>query len=500
MKRPFSFKFSLLVSAFGMMALAGCNTSNLADKISGREGRKEQVVDGPRRAPLLNPQMATPAPQPAPNNAGAAAASKPAADNPFDQYDEDGNVVVAKPAKPLEMNSGEEAGSVDSGFFDRFIPSRSASDSDAQTADQPAVRKQFGRHAPTTADHQLPTQPVTIGQEAPASSPQAEVAPAAMQAPVIVSGETQQETATADEATLVRTAGALPPMTHTAPADSVTGFVPLVAPSTAGMAPAEIGAATAKEETKALQQQDSSAPQPSFFERLAASIRGDEKPASDQPATEPFPELSEIPQPPAALKQAIENHQYQRDMLENDHEQAQQQKKNLSQDSSQAVPDQELAATPETARAHPASAAVNAPKTVLLGRMHDNEPTPGDTITAAPQDVHQPDEPSKADATPWWKRISLFSQTAEAETHETKQQEPQHTGRGLLAPEPISNTVAPFKPLQPSSTQTDSRHTAEDVAEAEETKETATPDAPHNPEPSPARANPARDRQYYLVP
>jgi len=554
MKRPVSFKFSLLVSAFGMMALAGCDTSNLADKITGAEGRKEQLVDGPRRAPLLNPQMAAPAlppaAQPVQNNAGAPAAAKPAADNPFDQYDEDGNVVASKPAKPLEMNGGEEAGSVDSSFFDRFVPSRSETKNAADAPAEKPVRKSFGRKA-------QPVAPVFEPAPLAAPSPQAEAAPAEAPqqepkvAPGMVASEPQPSPVTESQpetiaAPVVTPAAFRPIVAETTPPDSVTGFVPLVPAAKSASAPAWVrhqanAAQPEQQPTKEParsadsdgQQQaesaaDAPASKPSFFARLASSLTGEPK-TSEEPVAEPFPELSEVPPPPAAFKQAKENHELQVKTLQEDHATAQQQKQQLDREPSVTAPvpapaqlEEELprdeprspvAAAPDFKPApHPASAPVKPSTTVLLGRMHDGQPANNDDMaTPSPQPASQPaDEPAQETASPWWKRLGLNANdnqpASEAAMREELPQKPQP------ASESQDRSVAPFVPLSPQPASAQPLNDAQPQDEQESKKdESSAPAAAPAPLASPdklrdtktlppSRYSPPRERQYYLVP
>jgi len=565
MQRPQSFRFTLLISVAGIVTLAGCDTSNLADKISGREGRKEQLVDGPRRAPLLNPRpnMAPPA-MPQEQQAPPAARPQAAADSPFDQFDETGAMVAPEPAKPLEMAGGDEAGTVDSGFFDRLIPDRKAEApaAEAKKAPEKPIRKPFIANVLSASDEEAPL--LEADDPKPLAKQVMEPEPVFAEAPEPKS-EPKTKPAKIDRAP----EPALPaiPLTAAQDRDAVTGFVPL-APEPAQDKPLAVSdaepvkvtaekPAAVTEEKQVVEQEPIAASKPSLLSRLIAPVVGDktETSLSDDGSAdkvEPFPELSSVPPRPETFKAIRGERDQQIEALKNEHAAAKEQKQVLAEEPSELASPSMLV-SPSLPVAEPVKqpAAIAAPQPpaeepVLLGRIADPklanngdeatgqpaaapieykedkivEPVksqPAPVALAKPEAVVIAETPPAGDKeqTPWWKRLGVFSDQPASADDPAVQQADKQPKKPLVIEEPVT-TVQPFRPelevapVQPSITPiiepVKAVKTRAAVQNEDEQGDSADGAPPLSAKPAdvktlpPSRYTPPRQRQYYLVP
>ncbi len=531
MMRRLPFRFSLLVSVAGVMALSGCDTSNLADKITGREGRKEQMVDGPRRAPLLNPQGgAMPGNQPPvnmpaaaqPAPAAAPAASAAAADNPFDQYDEHGRKVASAPAKPIEMADGEgdEPGTVSSGFFDRFIPDRASDAPAAQPLDErKQERKPFAGNVPSA----MGTEKVAPQPE-PIVLAKSETLPASMAAPIVP--DAVQTAEFKPVPTLQNTTSAPVKAESAKPAaeeDTVGGFVPLlpsvnaaVSPPPAAASEMQVQPAQPAPEKAALASSaadDASASEPSMISRLFSSLAGKPQPAPQGEEAEPFPELSSVPQLPKEFGKAKSDQKQQVATLKADHALAQEQKEALDAEPA-SFPETVAAFKPEPAEASPpppVDVTTSGGKTVLLGRLSDAQESDQPAL-AAPVAEAKNNASTEAEAAPpapaqsFWSRLGFGGSKDEADQPSSDRINAPKPAPAMITESPAS-TVAPFVPMTQeapaapvSMAAPEPQPAVSNEQEQEKPAELASPEVLKDVKTlPPSRYAPPRQRQYYLA-
>ncbi|MDX2113827.1 MAG: hypothetical protein SFW63_08890 [Alphaproteobacteria bacterium] len=510
MMRRLPFRFSLLVSVAGVMALSGCNTSNLADRLSGREGRKEQVVDGPRRAPLLNPQGgAMPGNQPPvnmpaaaqPAPAAAPAATAAAADNPFDQYDERGRKVAAAPAKPIEMTGGDgdEPGTVSSSFFDRFIPDRASDVPAAQpAAERKQERKPFSGNVPSVMEMEK-----AAPQPEPVVLAKSETLPANIAAPTVSDAaqiaEFKPVPATQNTASATVKAESVKPAVEE---DAVGGFVPLLPPVTAAVntppaaaselqvqptQPAHEKAALASSAAD-----DASASEPSMISRLFSSLAGNPQPAPQTEEAEPFPELSSVPQVPKEFEKAKSDQKDQLTTLKTDHAHAKKQKEDLDAESSSFS--EALASSPAPA---PDDVATSHGKIVVLGRMSDAQADQQEEKTASEPAEEQQPAAEPASSKSWWERLGFGGSegTQPAPAEETTKR----NASGIILEPPVT-TVAPFVPVDGAGGSSAAPASVPDAGKQEGKASTpASMDAQKNDEDKSSSRHMPHQRQFYLA-
>lgn len=465
-----NFRLSLLVSAASVMLLTACGENTFSNPFSSTKGRKEQIVDGPRRHPQLNPcfrtgpgPINTPPciadgdgmlPQNAPQaQAAPAPTAAPVVNNAFDQYDAQGNQVAgsAAPFKPIDMPAAdpESEGEVDSSFFDRFFtksPDAAPQPAPAAPASSDGARKSF-----------------TGNPESAAPAPQVEFKPVVTEEPKAAAAE----------------------------------FAPV----------------TAKENVAA---EESAPSRPSFFSRLVSPFSsGDEAKEEPKENVGDYPALSSVPATPSEFKAVKAEKDQKIEELKMDHALAQESKQNLDAEPSQLQP--QVAPLPVVVNKNPnatAPAANSEPK--LLGHMSDSNVAPAvePVVQAAPAPVEyaapQEEEKTEAESTPWWKRV-LGNNTAASDSTQPDAAPSEPVAQAPLPQiqtEPVVSTVPEFKPLTPQVQVPDIvNSTADDKADAAPAPAASTEGLPDPSNLQKVKALPpsryegrARDRQYYLVP
>jgi hypothetical protein len=552
-------RLTLLATAAMTVALTGCES--ISKTFSGTEGRKEQVVDGPRRQPVLNPRSEAPSAPAAPARPQANAA--PVADSPFDRFDARGNEIAPAPAQaaaPITMTAGEEDGEVGASFFDKLIPSRSAPEAAPQAIKPPAepVRKPIAGNAAAKAA------PAPVMVAVPEAAPAAPVAAPVMVPSPVATANTRDMPMLADEREITAEAPAprAPLVLASREEDTVGGFVPLAvspaADSSVDAVPVAQAVETPAEPAAVMRAPAARAPEkPSFFSRLTLPFtsRADDAPPAAAPSSEAapaFPALSSVPATPERLTEVKEGRDAMMQSLQADHASAQESKQALEAEPSETAPVEPApllaaakpAATPAPVAkaamreeeegdgdydspAEAAQASGNA-QPVLLGRMGDPKlesapqalpeapeprlapvpeafrpaaaPTPEAPVLSQPAPEPQDESPS------WWQRLGSLSLSDESKP---AQAEAVPTPVPLAMPRE-ADSVPAFVPQTGSAPAPMlSKETPVAPAAAEDEKaadapasESALPSASRLKEatPLPPSRYENRNRQYYLVP
>lgn len=336
---------ALLITGVAITALAGCKR---VDELYGDE-RDPQIVDGPRRPPLLNPQMMAPQSPPMVETVPAPKTPAPqmaAQNNPFDAYDDNGNPVAPKQETSAPVQE-------DSTFFDRML-----SRIDGSSASENAPRKSF-RDNPNYSKETVPVAPVP---PAPAAEP-------VMAKPVVLSPVPDEEVAEeVVEPVVAPQAAPAPMMSDSAPQDIIQRDDGVNGPNwfsrvvKQSFRPEESAPETVKSSPQTQLQQpqkkteavqvvdDAESPDPvGWFRRMVGAKDADAqaKASGIDPAAE-TPELSSVPTVPSEFRELKKEQSQNLDELQMDHAIAQEQKHDLDSEPSQvtATPVEEKTSEP----------------------------------------------------------------------------------------------------------------------------------------------------------
>lgn len=367
-KRPLTSTRMLLVTSASVLALAACSPAAIAEKFSGQEGRKAQVVDGERRSPMLNPKTVAPEPQvqaPAPAPAAPQASlDKPANSDFFSSYDQDGNAI------------NPEVETAFSGDMEQAPKS-------PEPPQENLLAKWFG------------------GQDKP-KAPDADRKPfvaAAAEKPLLES-DPAMTAKQAEFAPVAAAAGgskyeyqpvkvALPP--EPAPMldepEKPSFFSRMMAPFKAA----------AKEEPVA-----APAPAAPAFETEPVVVKTEMESdvAKASAKDEPYPMLSSVPENPAQFKTVKAEKEQGLQQLKMDHALAQDSKQSLSAEPSQmevAAPLAEAPPPPAAANPLPMASTEPSAEPVLLGQMTEGKKSPAEQAPAV-----------KSEDPKWWQRWNVM--------------------------------------------------------------------------------------------
>jgi hypothetical protein len=282
-----------LLLTCSLSLLSACDSmSETWANVTG-ERAQEQVVDGPRRAPMLNPKTEAPRAAAPMVMQVAAPASPPAA-------------APAADAAPSLFSLKDEAeapeeGGVDYSAFDRFDDKGNEVVSKAEQPKLPTVeegpRKAFPGN-PSYSTHTEPTAPLPPAPLTPPAAPQAQLeTPAAAPLPLLAQPEAPAAEAPAPTAPVATAEEAAP----------ATGFLARVADSVS----APFAARSAE----------------------AASVTAQEKPAPQ--AAPDYPKLANVPPTPAAFEQLRAEKQEKITDLQTEHALAQDARQVLENEPSQ---------------------------------------------------------------------------------------------------------------------------------------------------------------------
>lgn len=529
-RRVPSFTKLLYVSVCCIAALSACSgAGRLMDKITGNEGREPQVVDGGRRAPMLNPQSLPPA-----DKGADAAPVRPVAPQmaqvsptPFDSYDDEGNEVEA------DASSAEAKSTPD--YFSQFFGQEKEKTEAAQPVAAPAtdaVRKPISDNAMSvgTADRKD-----TVSDFAPVGAPRAAV----------------QEEKSVER--VIETAPPAPTVDEPVAEERPSFFSRVISP------------------VKRLWSNDE---KPSVNAESAPVTPVEKEMAKPLSPSQDYPALSSVPPTPSQFKAVKAEKDKDMEALTLDHALAQENKQVLDAEpsASQPTPVAAPSITPAPVSAPVPVAAKPKEEPVLLGHISDDrelgavmsESPKADDSVPAPMSapvVETKDKPivkapaatvAEEPSEPWWKRLNVLdrvglgseskeaSPVAPAVVETKSMQEPAAAPVVVETPKPVMpapvveprplSTVPEFKPMEPMLRATPAPveyRAAPLVPEAvpvapqvkpaiattesnDGTKDNDTTTTGSLPSPDtlkkvktlpPSRYNSrARDRQYYLVP
>ncbi|MFW0777719.1 MAG: hypothetical protein ACN2B6_08390 [Rickettsiales bacterium] len=518
-----SIRKTLLVTAASVVVLAACSPSSMIDKLTGNDGRVPQHVDGPRRAPILNPE---PSPQKVPPASTSRLRPPPP---PPEAYEPRGNAVQEKPA-------GDEAPDVRD-YFNEFF---------GQDAGEGKVRKPIADN-PYIEEEMVESAPPMV-EEVARPAPRVEYTPPPViekpAAPVAIGNMHMDDAPRAD-----RTVAAFSPMV-----DSPSPAAPASAPEVMAVVDEEVQAAPAMEEE---------APASTFFSRLFSPLKSkpddgviiakddttseltNVKTASDagDDAEEDYPSLSSVPATPQVFSQVRNEKTFRMQELQIDHAMAQESKQQLDAEPSQLQVNKPVEDQGEPFVPSPvAEKSMSSDEPVLLGQMGDNKAAPKTEMSmeakpapieyAADEEVPPAKVMVKEEAEssePWWERWNV---TVGKDKESAPEMVEEKVPAVVEAPAPKAvvdtpkaapvidarpdSTVAAFKPLTPQVTQPVAAPV--EYAAPAVTKPTAAMEAATGEEdskeadglPSPGMLDKVktlppsryknRDREFYLVP
>jgi hypothetical protein len=537
----------LMASLLCVTALSACNKGGFIDQITGDDGRDEQMLAGPRRKPMLNPQGSMVITQPSdPSQAHQLTPEmqRMAASNPFDQYNGSGAQPVI-PASPAPAS----------------VPVASAAPAPVVIQETPT------QNQPSAFDRWLGTW----------ESDKAETAPASAAATATKkTGEVRKPFMGSLDAPAEITP-VVPVMPITS-ADANTAPVPLMAAPESDGPSASFSAQPIADRDM---EQTPPAPEPkivrglyrpSFFERLGNSLRsiGGEEPKVEEKVEGEFPTLSAVPATPVQFKEIKSEKQERMDDLSVAHSVAQEEKQALDAEPSQQAATlvaEEAPAKPEIKTLSTKTTTITVPQTptseskapvivttktaeapsgnepVLLGQMSDKKApvaTRTTTITV-PQEasavqnaakmepvevkVEEKTITTESDSKPWWSGWKLNQDENKASSEAPVKIETVETMPSANAPKHLEAaeeevvdstkpllTSGPAKPAyQPPASQPIVSNTpvATDTADNTASSDSTAATSGDNTLPSPqvlktlppSRYNTrAKDRQFYMVP
>lgn len=471
-----SFKGSLLVVAACTTMLSACSRGEIINKISGEEGRQEQVIDGPRRSPQLNPKREMKVP-PIPQNLPPAVQNAPAqkrlvpsiAPVQFNQHSDHAPTKNAK-TKPDRPDASLAVKSASEYFSNIF--------SGGKKNTKNVIRK------PIAGNRNIGKTP-EIAHEAPVFEPVAKPSLAPSPTPIMQISEEQD-----------RSVPEFKPVVKSYPVAS-----DMDEPLSKEVEKAKIKKVEVNKEQKK--------PRASFFSRLMSPITGggDEV---DSVQGKKHPKLSSVPATPETFNKVKGDKQEQMQTLQMDHNMAQESKELLASEPSQLQPEPSMKMLDKPAIA-PKSG-----QPVLLGEVGDSSIKRFEPVKPVPvKEATKPvvTKPVVTKKTPpakkgdsWWSRITSRKDDSKVVVKkEAKEVEapvvPSQPVAAPLLDEPVPSSVAPFKPTNVQIPRLAAPvEYADDIADKKQENGLPSPQILRKVKTLPPSRYKARERKYYLVP